>query len=215
MHKIDRETVAIPACLIEPPERYRDLRKADLEAIRSALLTMQGQRCAYCERRTGDERNDGHIEHFRNQAKHGELECDWTNLFWSCMDEKTCGKYKDKCTKESGPQKKFNREDIINPAQEDPEDFFLFVYDGTVRIADGLSETNKHRAEETLRVFQLDRSPFLRKSREDAVEPYINMIKTIFAISPDHVLPYVQSELGKLDTKPFSTPIKNFLKSVS
>jgi uncharacterized protein (TIGR02646 family) len=215
MHKIDRQAVATPTCLIEPPERYRDLRGPDLESIRSALFIVQGQRCAYCERRTGDERNDGHIEHFRNQANHGELECDWANLFWSCSDEKTCGKYKDKCTKESGPQKKFDREDVIDPANEDPEDFLLFVSDGTVRLVEDLSEANQRRAKETLRVFQLDRSPLLRKSREDAVEPYINAIKTIFAISPDHVLTYVQSELDNLATKPFSTPIKTFLKSVT
>lgn len=214
MHKIDRSAVAIPQCLIEPLMRYDDLRRTEKEEIRVALLTIQGERCAYCERRTGSDSNDGHIEHFRNQANYEELDCSWDNLFWSCNDEKTCGRYKDKCIKQSGPLKCFNRDEIIDPANEDPEKFLLFVSDGTVRPQDGVNELDRHRAQETLRVFQLDSSPFLRKSREDAVKPYIGIIEMLITDAPDHVLPYIQREISRLATTPFSTAIKSFLKSV-
>jgi hypothetical protein len=135
-------------------------------------------------------------------------------MFWSCNDEKTCGKHKDKCTKRSGDLRCFDPSEIIDPASEDPETFLLFVSDGTVRPIDGLCDVDRRRAEETLRVFQLDTSPLLRKSRRDAVEPLIRAVEVIVDISPLHLVPYVQSELTRADTAPFSAAIKAFLKSV-
>lgn len=214
MHRIERNAVAMPNCLSQPPRRYKDLGGAEKEAIRLALLTIQNHRCAYCERRTGDDRDDGHIEHFRNQANHIHLECEWTNMFWSCNDEKTCGKHKDKCTKQAGPKRTFVPEHIIDPANEDPEAFLFFVSDGTVRPIDGLSDSDLLRAEETLRVFQLADSPYLRKSREDAVKPYINIIEMLVKANPDNVASYVNSELCRIAAAPFSTAIKSFLQSV-
>jgi uncharacterized protein (TIGR02646 family) len=214
MHKLDRSAVPIPNCLNQSGKRYGDLRGVEKEAIRTALLEIQGHRCAYCERRTGADQDDGHIEHFRNQADHTELDLVWSNLFWSCKDEKTCGKHKDKCTKESGRLKRFDHDDIIDPAAEDPEVLLLFVFDGTVRHKDGLNERDRHRAQETLRVFQLADSPYLRKSRQDAVSPYISAVDAILNISSHHVEAYVRGELSKLETIPFSTTIKSFLMSV-
>jgi uncharacterized protein (TIGR02646 family) len=214
MQFIDRSAVPIPDCLVKPPERYNDLNGLNKEEIRTTLLKIQGGRCAYCERRTGDGRKDGHIEHFRNQAVHVNLECEWTNMFWSCNDENTCGKYKDKCVNQSGPQKVFDRDHIIDPGVENPEDLLLFAYDGMVHLVDELNELNQQRAEETLRIFQL-RSPLLRKSREDAVNPYKSIIELLLKNNPELISPYIQSELGKLATTPFYTPIKTFLKSVA
>ncbi len=215
MHKLDRDSVSIPDCLRESGRRYCDLCGSEKQIVRSALLEMQGQRCAYCERRTGNAVNDGHIEHFRNQADHSQLQCEWTNLFWSCNDENTCGRHKDKCRKQAGPYKCFSPDDIIDPAREDPEVFLLFVSDGTVRARDEMCDRDRYRAEETLRVFQIGESPLLRKSREDAVKPYIRGIDMLVSNSPSLVPLYIQSVMGDLATTPFSTAIKSFLRSVT
>ena len=214
MHFIDRSSAPVPPCLVVPPARYKDLRGPDKEEIRTTLLTIQGDRCAYCERRTGDGYKDGHIEHFRNQANHEHLECSWTNMYWSCNDESTCGKYKDKCSHTSGPQKLFNPDHIINPGVEDPEKFFFFVYDGTISLVDTLNEAEKLRAEETLRIFQL-RSVLLKKSREDAVSPIKRIVEMLLEKNPELLPSYIENELSKLTTTSFPTPIKNFLKSVT
>ncbi len=214
MHRLRRDAVDAPVSLAESPRRYADLRGRERDEIRSALLNMQGQRCAYCERRTGDDRDAGHIEHFQNQADHVDLQCEWTNLFWSCNDEKTCGKHKDKCTKVAGDLRRFDPEDIVNPCIEDPEDLLLFVSDGTVRPRDGLSEGDRHRAEETLRVFQLNGSPFLRKSREDAVRPYIHAIARFSHYGLSVVMDYIEAEQDEIERAPFSAAIKSFLRSV-
>ena len=67
MHKLDRNCVSVPACLAAPvATRYDQLHGAEKNTIRSALFTIQGERCAYCERRTGTGKDEGHIEHFRD-----------------------------------------------------------------------------------------------------------------------------------------------------
>ena len=125
MHTLDRNSVPIPACLAAPPagQNYGNLHGAEKEEIRVRLLDLQKHRCAYCERRTGDERDDGHIEHFRHQAGHPHLSLAWANMFWSCNDEKTCGKHKDKCDRPAGPRAIFAPNDLIDPCQDDPNNF--------------------------------------------------------------------------------------------
>lgn len=214
MHKIDRNCVPVPPCLCNPEGRYKDLHGQQKEQIRSALLALQGQRCAYCERRTGTDGTDGHIEHFRKQAEYADLDLTWRNLFWSCNDERTCGKRKDKCDKDAGPFKRFDPDHIIDPASEYPERLLLFVSDGTVRPKEGLSEKDRHRAEETLRIFQLNESVFLRTSRRDAVRPYIKSLDWMRRHAPESVSEYVLDELVGTATMPFSTAIKSFLESV-
>jgi len=216
MHALNRGEVPIPPCLAAPPaERtYADLHGHEKEEIRAGLLNLQKHRCAYCERRTGEERDDGHIEHFRNQGRHIQLSLTWTNMFWSCSDEKTCGKHKDKCNRQSGRFVAFDPNDLIDPSQDDPNDFLLFVVDGTVRPREGLDAVNQRRAEETLRVFQLAESAYLRKSREDAVKPYVGAIDSLLSAGADLLGRYVKSEVAKIDSAPFSTTIRQYLEGI-
>jgi len=214
VHKIDRARVPAPACLASPTvERYDRLRGADKETIRKALFAIQGERCAYCERRTGTGDKDGHIEHFRNQANHTHLDLHWPNLFWSCNDTNTCGKHKDDCDIKNGTSTKaeFNPDDIIDPSIDDPDDYLVFVYDGEVKPRTKLTEPQLKKATETLRVFQLADSSFLRKSRADAVAPYVSHLDLLREIAPDRIHAYAQSELGKTQHAPFYTVIRHFL----
>lgn len=217
MHRLNRGTVVMPACLTPtvPRRRFASLRGPEKAEVRDALLALQKQCCAYCERRTGAASDDGHIEHFRNQAGHEHLETDWDNLFWSCNDEKTCGKHKDKCDMphSPGPQRAFQSADIIKPCTDDPEHFMMFVSDGTITPRSGLSATEERRYIETVRVFQLADSPFLRESRKDAVKPYIGALDTLRQAGPELLRNYITSELATLDSAPFATAIRHFLDS--
>lgn len=217
MHALDRNAVPVPLCLVAPPagRDYDDLHGNEREEIRARLLDLQKHRCAYCERRTGEERDDGHIEHFRNQAGHPLLSLVWPNIFWSCNDEKTCGKHKDKCDRMSGPRVVFNPNDLIDPSTDNPKDFLLFVVDGTVRPREGLNAANHRRAQETLRVFQLADSAYLRRSREDAVKPYVGAIDSLLSAGAELVVKYVKSEIPKIDSAPFATTIRQYLEGIS
>jgi uncharacterized protein (TIGR02646 family) len=196
-----------------PELRYTDLRGRETEQIRTALLSIQMHRCAYCERRTGAERDDGHIEHFGKQAEKPDLDLTWANLFWSCNDEKTCGKHKDKCARTSGPKANFNPDHIVKPDVDDPDILFLFITDGTIQIRKGLSMEKERRAKETLRVFQLAESAYLRKGREDAVKPYVDAIVTLSSMGPELVRKYVESQRDFVEHAPFSTAIRHCFMS--
>ena len=214
MLRIDRAVVPIPGCLAASPagRRYSRLTAAEREEIRTRLLDIQKHRCAYCERRTAEDRDDGHIEHFHSQANNQELSLTWSNLFWSCNDEKTCGKHKDKCTKTSGHLAKFDPCDLVNPGNDDPSEYFLFVVDGSVRPREDLDPRRRRRAEETLRVFQIADSPYLRRSREDAVNPYLGAIELLYSDGQEAVIRYVRSQMNRVSESPFATAIRQYLE---
>lgn len=217
MHKLDRSSVACPTCLVTyvPGSHYGQLQKDEKEEIRTALFTMQRSRCAYCERRAGNELY-GHIEHFRKRADQPELQLTWSNMFWSCLDEHSCGKYKDKCDRPlgSGPRARFDANDLLNPCDEDPDVFLEFLVDGTVRPREGLSTGDAKRANETLRVFQLDANAFLRQSRKDAVSPYMTAVDTLLDFGVEAVKKYVASVQTDIDAAPFSAVIKQYLRGL-
>jgi uncharacterized protein (TIGR02646 family) len=217
MRKLDRNAVPVPECLIAPDaeRRYAHLTGREKQSIRAALLVVQSQRCAYCERRTGTEPNDGHIEHFRNQANNQHLDLTWENMFWSCNDESTCGKSKDNCVRAGGVKAAFECDQLIDPCLDDPDDYLLFVTDGTIQIRENLSIDETGRASETLRVFHLAESAFLRKSREDAVKPYVNAIDALLPFGVEVVQQYVGRESAVIDKAPFSAAICQFFRSYS
>jgi uncharacterized protein (TIGR02646 family) len=214
MHRLDKSTVPTPACcqLATDGRRYTTLHGHEKAEIRTRLLELQKHRCAYCERRTAQGHDDGHIEHFRNQAGHDHLSLEWANLYWSCNDEKTCGKHKDKCTKWAGALARFDPDDLIDPGIEDPEGFLLFVTDGTVRPVEGLDGRDLERAIQTLRVFQLNDSAYLRTSREDALKPYISTINSLASAGQEIVVGYVKYVFDEGASAPFGTAIRQYLR---
>lgn len=215
MHRLNRDCVPKPECLcnIDAERTYSQLRGDEKEQIRQQLLVLQGGCCAYCERRTGSDRDDGHIEHFRKQADHADLTLDWNNLFWSCNDEKTCGKKKDKCEKGIGRFAKFVEDDLVNPCLDEPESFLHFVSDGDVRPREGLNETDLRRAAETIRVFGLDSSSYLKKARHDAMNAYIDILNSLSAEGSSLFRSFVEASISNLRDKPHSTAVRHFLKN--
>lgn len=218
MHFLDRSLVDVPECLVAPAvdRVYEDLTGGEKGQIRQALLDLQHYRCAYCERRTGDHRSyDGHIEHFRDQADHGSHTLDWDNLFWSCRDERTCGKHKDKCRKQAGSQRFFDHAVLIDPSRDEPDDYLIFVSDGTVAPRSNLAEGANERAAETIRVFQLNESAYLSRARHDAIRPYLSAVTTLTTFGPEILHAYVKRELQQAENAPFGTAIRHFLNSVT
>lgn len=216
VHHLDRTSIPTPACLGAPTDgrRYCDLTGAEKAEIRTALLNLQGNRCAYCERRTGNAHDEGHIEHFRKQAEHNGLTTTWENMYWSCKDEKTCGKHKDKCTKDNGRLARFNEEVLIDPGIDEPDHFLLFVDDGTVVPRPGIDADSQRRAEETLRVFCLADSAYLKQQREDALRPYKSAVKYLLPRGNDLLAEYVECERENIQQAPFSTAIRHYFEGI-
>lgn len=217
MQRLDRNSVPAPACITphDPARLYANLHGPQKTEIRTTLLTIQKERCAYCERRTGLANDDGHIEHFREQDVHPHLTTQWANLFWSCNEKHSCGNHKGTCKIVGGAGKcrAFDPANIIDPCAEDPDHFMVFISDGTINPREGLTDVENHRYEETMRVFNLAESSSLRKSRQDAVDPYIGILYSLRAAGPEIFRDYIASELARLDSRPFATAIRHFFQS--
>lgn len=127
------------------------------DIIRDNLLAMQENRCAYCERCVDG--TNGHIEHFRKRSSKPQLCFAWENLFYSCMAEKTCGKWKDNHAKPNAGVYAL----LLDPRKDDIEAFLVFTANGGVSPRDGLSENDQKRANETTRVFHLDEPGLVRE----------------------------------------------------
>lgn len=155
MHKLTRPIP--PGCLSRYDYRthtWGDVTESDKGEIWIKLDEMQVKRCAYCEAHivTTKVGSTSHIEHFeqRKPTASPEKTYLWSNLFGSCNRRDSCGKHKDEQT--------YRPADLIKPDIEDPEAFLVFVPDGTVHPKKGLSPADKHRAQETIRIFNLSGS---------------------------------------------------------
>lgn len=232
MHKLDRESVAEPICL-----KSYDYRTHNWDAftgtckrqVRLALLRMQGievltedadeeahyiygLRCAYCESTIY---SGGHIEHFRrkNKAHYPELTFEWTNLFLACVSTAHCGHYKDR--RSADP---YNPNDLIKPDEHEPENFFYIHSTGEIRCREGISEVDKHRSYETVRVFNLNESA-LCGSRFRALKLYRsrtpNLLEDLMEYEQEDRDEYIKMEIEATKLEPYSTIIRHYLEKVS
>jgi uncharacterized protein (TIGR02646 family) len=207
MHRLDRNSVATPACLANyqyPAQNWDDVSTADKNEIRAQLELMQGRRCAYCEGPL-----DGlgqHIEHFRRKGHFPQYTFAWPNLYWSCDQPDSCGHYKDR---KAGA---YSVNDLIEPCVDDPDQFFLFRTDGTISIRSGLSAALEHRAEETLRIFNLNpRWGRLRNMRKAALSTYVSLANGEVEFSANELQEFFADELAQAVTQPFFTAIRHVL----
>ncbi len=212
MHCLDRTSVPIPTCLGRYDYRVdswdRDTPNSDERAeILSSLERMQGRRCAYCECNLDE--NGQHIEHFRQRSRYPAGTFDWDNLFWSCSRQDSCGSHKDAC-------RDYGHADLIKPDIEDPEHFFVFTTNGSVSLRSGLTPNEQHRAQETLRVFNLDAQwgP-LRMMRRIAIVGYLQALdelrELLSSCTPQEIGDYIDSEFAYTRNLPFCTAIKHVL----
>jgi uncharacterized protein (TIGR02646 family) len=202
MHKLDRGEA--PSCL----QRHRrnsdnDWQKVspeDKSEIWKALQAMQLDRCAYCESKISFPKR--HIEHFCPRSIFPKKTFDWSNLFGSCMNQEHCGKHKDKNQHEPA--------DLIKPDIEDPEKLLLFIVDGTVTIRSNLVPEDQYRAEETIRVFNLN-TAFLKNQRRQAVQGYLNLTEEKSLLSDQDWQEYFEDELQIAAGQAFVTAIRHML----
>jgi uncharacterized protein (TIGR02646 family) len=207
MHKLDRSRAPAPACLAtytHPRHTWKDVTTASKAEIHVQLELIQGRRCAYCE---GPLDSLGyHIEHFRRKRQHPTLTFTWSNLYWSCDQTDSCGHYKD------NGAGAYNIADLIDPCVDDPDHFFRFRSDGTIVLRSGLSAAEQHRANETLRVFNLN--PLhgrLRYMRQAALGRYIDLVDEDLEFSIEELHDLFNQELVEAVADPFYTAIRHVL----
>lgn len=212
MRKLNREQVLEPGVLARYHNglhNWDDVTAEDKAEIRHQLEQMQGRRCAYCEGSV--DALGSHIEHFRRKGPghFPELMFTWSNLYWSCDQPDSCGHYKDQGAGE------YNVANLIEPCNHDPEAFFRFRTDGTISIRSGLQPSDKHRAEETLRVFNLNPQwGRLRNMRKAAVSAYVEFVDGCVGMTRDELHTFFSDELAAASALPFCTAIRHVLTEV-
>lgn len=209
MHKLVRPIP--PSCLSQYQhglDNWGSVTQDHKSEIWLKLDEMQQHRCAYCEAVIKTERanSNAHIEHLRQRRSYPQGTFLWSNLFGSCNRQDSCGKHKDNLPP-------YNQQDLIKMDEEDPEQFLAFLADGNVVPVKGLSPSDRHRAEETIRIFNLNGA--LRQIRETAVKGYLQTAEELAAYAEefDEVdwLPLLQDELSQIKDLPFTTAIKHML----
>jgi uncharacterized protein (TIGR02646 family) len=212
MHKLDRSAAPAPACLARyspDTDTWDNVSSEDRREIRAALEQMQGQRCAYCE--SWIAAHGQHIEHFRRKnPKHfPERSFAWENLFWSCDELESCGHFKDR------KGQPYNPDDLIKPDEDDPDEFLYFHSRGDVRLRPRLDAAKAHRAGETIRVFNLQRSE-LQALRRGAVARYQrqdpDMLQELEAWDEETRWEYLAAEVSATAGDPYATTIRHFLE---
>ncbi|MFV0931183.1 hypothetical protein D3C76_658010 [compost metagenome] len=179
------------------------------EHIWECLRLMQDTRCAYCE---ADISKSGrrHLEHFRQRDRFPQGTFDWNNLFGSCNREDACGKFKDSCGA-------YDHAVLLKPDNDNPDDYFIFISDGTITPREDLNQHNLHRALETLRVFNLDAEHgALREMRREAVRGFLDTataLQEMYEENPDseELQQYLAEELLATAHLPFATAIRHTL----
>lgn len=210
MRKLDRSCATPPACLGSYQHGHHtwdDVSGEHKKEIHASLEQMQGRRCAYCE---GPLDSLGwHIEHFRRKsaAHFPHLTFAWSNLYWSCDQNDSCGHYKDHGAGS------YNPNDLIDPCNHDPSHFLRFRSDGTVTVRPGLSPSDEFRARETLRTFNLhDEFGRLRNMRKAAVSSYLLDVEVVASWSVDDRRSYAHQEIAAAADKPFGTVIQHLFE---
>lgn len=180
-----------PECLLKynhSKHTWNDVTTNDKALIWEKLYEMQGNFCAYCENHIN--KRNHHIEHFARKKNNKTLTFEWSNLFGSCDEKKHCGHYKDHGAGE------YLVENLIKPDETDPNDYLFFTFSGMVYKRKKLSYDDQTKADETIRVFNLN-APLLQKSRENVINKFKDIFKELKSFLEDNDMNI--SEEDKLD----------------
>lgn len=172
MHRLQRpsEPQALTRARKRELSNWGEFPSADRKVVRDALAEMQDGCCAYCEGRL--EGSEGHIDHFRKRADHPERTFDWSNLFVSCDAQVHCARHKDGLRGSERPDYDL----VLDPCRDEPEMYLFFLADGRIVPRHGLTEEERKRADETIRVFALN-EPGLVQRRRALAKEFLSTLK--------------------------------------
>jgi len=121
------------------------------QALRVPLETLTHGKCAFCEGLLGAQ-SFLLIDHYVSRKVDTDGVFEWQNLFPICSE----------CNVRKGHED--HRNELLKPDAEDPEPFFWLGPEGKLDPHPALSDAERRRASETIRICGLNRGP-LQKSR--------------------------------------------------
>ena len=209
MRKLDRTAASAPSCMAQyarQHNRWEDLTGEEKEPIRDALKEVQNGLCAYCEGPLGD---GGHIEHFCRQRDFPDRIFTWENLFLSCDAQGHCGHYKDR------PGASYDPADLVKPDEDNPDEFLYFSPGGDVRPRGNIAATQRRKAEETIRVLNLNHGA-LQALRRRALAAYVgrepNILEALEGFEEAIRRQFIDEEIARTAPDPYSAVIRHFFE---
>ena len=184
-----------PSCL----EKYQhglnnwgEVTPDDKRSIWLQFDLMQMGFCAYCECTLTEK----HIEHFKDKDSYPKDTFNWSNLFGSCDYKNRCGHHKD-----SRKVKPYLISNILKPDEDDINDYFVYLTNGSIAIKSGLTRSQELKARETIRVFNLNDDKSLvnrRKTSFRNIKENINVLYGMLDLEQDDWNAILESEIDDL-----------------
>lgn len=178
MKKIVRPGLNFSTAFAFSQARYKNISWDDFgkvypmekRKLKCQLLKMQHGRCAYCECLLVREKNFGHIEHLVRRDRNILRTYSWCNLFVSCNNQISCGKWKD-C---KGKGRNMSVDGIYAP-----DDVHIDVADKFIYSSDGRMLPRKlddEKAKKTIDIFNLN-APNLVNKRRKIIKEILNLAR--------------------------------------
>jgi uncharacterized protein (TIGR02646 family) len=158
---------------------YDDFRGKDKREFHSHLIAEQGHICCYCGERIQE--TDSHIEHFKPQKHHPDLELDYFNLLTSCQN-KVPPKEPRHCGMGKGDW--FDNDLLVSPLIIDCSDFFEYTLDGQILPTHQIDKTQA--ATETIDRLSLNISK-LRAARTGSIASFYDDPDFLSQLSVDEI----------------------------
>jgi uncharacterized protein (TIGR02646 family) len=210
MHKLDRTSARRPRCLDKynyPLHTWDDVTREDKQELRACLQHMQNSLCAYCESPLFEK---GHIEHFRRKSSRHfpQYSFVWDNLFLSCDSHEHCGHYKDRHNADP-----YDPAALVKPDVENPDLFFYFHSSGELRARAGATEDCSSRAEESIRILNLNCPP-LKAQRRACVAKYKQsaILEELMRCDEQLRQDYIKNEIEETRHEPYCSVIRHFFE---
>ena len=191
------------------PENKKALEKTEKKYnhrdVKDSLKIMFNNKCAFCESHITHV-DYGQIEHFKPKSKYRELCFEWNNLLLSCA---ICNGTSNKGDKfplenENGP--------LINPVDENPDDFFRFKYDSVTNKYSLFPKNENQRAITSIKILGLNRDDLTDFRTKELSKVVFYLEKIIDKNPSDEVLEAFSNVFSEKDQ--FFAFIKTLLENV-
>ena len=181
---INKQSIVVLAKANEkPPQTSEEARKrwkkfSDHKgAVTSHMLIEQLGLCAYTELAPNQENLDTHIEHIKPKRGYPELTFDYRNLVISALSSHDLQQlpaqmYFGGHAKEDD----YDEALFVSCLEENCQQFFAYLSNGTVVASENLTSEQKERAEYTIGLLNLN-SPYLQTRRKNWIEEVEQLIE--------------------------------------
>ena len=160
---------AAPACLSNARQKgwnWGEFVNKDHEGYlqcRELASSDQKNMCGYTEMPLGGKGLQLHLDHYKKKSIYPALTFEWENLVFAVKDNRFGADFKDKVV--DGKNAATVYASILNPVLDEAQDCFYYDTGGRVYPIKSMTEGQRNKAQETIRVFNLNETELVSRRR--------------------------------------------------